>query len=69
MTIGITYTTTDGREFRGDGAEADAKAHQALLDKIARWCNAEQIPDTRRKLMTARIVSWIEFDGATVASE
>ena len=58
----LTYNTTDGRTF--DDHE-QAKAHQALLNKIDRYMDAENVPDGARNKTRRRIVGFLDFDAVT----
>lgn len=53
-------TTSDGREFVDD--ETGARAHQDLLDRIERFCEARDVPHGRgRNHYRNVIVGWVEF--------
>lgn len=56
-----TWTATDGLTFDD---ESDAEQHQALLNVIQTWMEAESIPATRHNLMRDRILSWVRFCNA-----
>lgn len=45
MPIEMTYTTADGRTFTD---EAAAKAHNAVLEDVQAWLDANEIADTKR---------------------
>ena len=57
-TVTKTYGTTDGKTFTD---EAEANAHQELLNLIAGFLESEGVPETRHDLMRRRLLAWEEW--------
>ena len=55
----LTYKTSDGREFND---QDDAEQHQALLNRITSFLDANDIGASRRKRLTQMFVDWTELE-------
>ena len=58
LTLTPTWTASDGSTFE---SEPEARVYQGLLNKIQTFLNASDIPLSRHKLMSERIVEWEAF--------